>query len=288
MTLDYTGERFVPGKTPSDLMAAEHVSRYQFASRFARNTTVLDLGCGTGYGSFLLSQTAKEVVGSDIDLLAIKYASVHYRSSNLLFAQMDCRCLGLPNRTFDLVVSFETIEHITKQQQMLSEIQRILTRQGIVIISTPDRVRYNADKKTPNPYHLRELSETEFSDLLRLYFPCVKILWQNVDPLVFQIRQMSRILGSLEKRIKRMEQIEQHPFRYLLKRFLPNALKTRLRSLPGVESRAPEAINQTVSFSIWPGNFRFSSEATPEAKYMVAVCSYEPISDDADTRTANR
>lgn len=277
VTLDFTGERFIPGVTPSDQMAAEHVSRYRFSLQFAKNRTVLDLGCGTGYGSLLLSQAATQVVGLDIDLQSVKYASIHYQTSNLFFAQMDCQRLGLPNRTFDLVISFEAIEHVTEQQQMLSEIKRVLTREGLVIISTPEKTRYNAGKKKPNPYHLRELSETEFSDLLELYFPYVKILWQNVDPLVLQIRQISRTLRSLEGRIG---QIEQHPFRYLIRRFLPSTLKRKLRGLPGMKIDIPEVTLQTSPFPIRPEHFTFSSEAIPETKYMIAVCSYEPIPND--------
>lgn len=284
VTLGYTGERFIPGKTPSDLMAAEHISRYHFSSQFAKNRTILDLGCGTGYGSFLLSQTARQVVGIDIDLEAIKYASVYYHSPNLLFTQMDCRRLGLPNRTFDLVVSFEAIEHVTEQQQMLSEIRRILTRQGLAIISTPERTRYNVGKKNRNPYHLRELSETEFYDLLKLFFPCVRILWQNIDPLIFQIWQISRSLQSLERRVKRIEQFEQHPFRYLIKRILPSTLKRKLQGLPILKNGVHEVALQT--FVIRPEHFMFSPDATPEAKFMTAVCSYEPIPNGTDTMPA--
>jgi SAM-dependent methyltransferase len=176
--LAFTGERVVPGKTPPFLVL-EHLVRYRFAARSAAGCTVLDVGCGTGYGASILAAKARLVVGVDNAPEAIQYAQENYPGGNLRFAVADCRNLPYPDGSFDLAVMFEVIEHIAEQEQCLREIRRILLPDGILILSTPNAARSTKVIEEPNPYHAKELSEDELRELLRPHFAEVQLLYQQ-------------------------------------------------------------------------------------------------------------
>ena len=109
--VEFTGERVIPGQVNDDLWS-EHVARYAFASGFAEGKRVLDAGCGAGYGSAELAQTALQVTGFDIAPDAVEYARSTYPLPNLLFAAASCTATPFPPNSFELVVAFEVIEHL--------------------------------------------------------------------------------------------------------------------------------------------------------------------------------
>jgi len=176
--LPFTGERVVPGKTPP-LLVLEHVIRYRFAARFVDGARVLDVACGTGYGSSILAKKAKLVTGIDNSPETIRYARQNYSDPNLNYLIADCRLLPLPSGSFDVAVMFEVIEHIAEQEQCLAEIRRVLDPKGILIISTPNILRPTKVVEEDNPFHSKELTEGEFFDLLRPHFPQVQLLYQH-------------------------------------------------------------------------------------------------------------
>ena len=141
--MDFTGERLVPGKVDLEL-EVEHMNRYIFASDLVKNKKVLDAACGTGYGTALLAQSAERVFGIDISKEAISYAESNYSAKNVNFAVANIEKLPFESDFFDVVVSFETIEHVDtqKQEKFLSEVKRILKKDGIFIISTPNKEVY--------------------------------------------------------------------------------------------------------------------------------------------------
>jgi SAM-dependent methyltransferase len=176
--LAFTGERVVPGKTPPFLVL-EHLVRYRFAARSAAGCTVLDVGCGTGYGASLLAAKARLVVGVDNAPEAIEYAQANYPGGNLRFAVADCRNLPFPDGFFDLAVIFEVIEHIPEQTQCLGEIRRVLGQQGLLVLSTPNAARATKAIEEENPSHHKELSEYELLECLRPHFAHVRLLYQH-------------------------------------------------------------------------------------------------------------
>src|SRR5437588_7051338 len=105
---EFTGERVIPGQVDVDLLN-EHLARYNFAARLARGKRVLDAGCGAGYGSAELAQTAGRVTAIDIAAEAVEFARAHYAAPNLSFEQASCTALPFENGAFDLVVAFEVI-----------------------------------------------------------------------------------------------------------------------------------------------------------------------------------
>ncbi len=170
--LEFTGERFVPG-IPGEIVY-EHWHRYAFARRFVAGRRVLDVACGEGYGSALLAASAAQVCGVDISQNAINHAQNQYAAQkNLSFQQGSATELPLPDHSVDVVVSFETIEHLPQamQQPMIQEFARVLTPDGLLIISSPNRPEYSPPGTPANPYHVHELDRDEFQSLLSPYFP---------------------------------------------------------------------------------------------------------------------
>ena len=181
--MEFTGERIVPGKIEADLFN-EHLSRYYFAQGFADGRTVLDLGCGVGYGSSILAQSAFNVTAVDISVEALEYAREHYTSPNLGLVLSECCHLPFEAR-FDLVVCFELIEHLAEQGALLSEIRRVLKDDGLLLISTPNRVFYTEERHEINPYHTSEFDFLEFKNLLGQHFASVQIGFQNHVSSIF-------------------------------------------------------------------------------------------------------
>ena len=176
--MEFTGERVIPGEVESDLWN-EHRARYWFARRFAGGKSVLDAACGTGYGSALLAEGARSVVGADVSGEAIDYARQHFPAANLHWAQGDCMALPFADGSFEMVAAFEIIEHLKQPENFLRELRRVLDPAGMLILSTPNRLYYTDDRGEINPFHCKEFSFPEFEDALRPLFPHCAILFEN-------------------------------------------------------------------------------------------------------------
>jgi ubiquinone/menaquinone biosynthesis C-methylase UbiE len=206
--LTFTGERIVPGQVGESLFR-EHEARYIFASRFVKDKVVLDVACGTGIGThYLLKAGARSCLGLDIDPATIDYARAAY--SGCQFAECDAANLCISDSSIDVVVSFETIEHLRDQLKFLSECHRVLRPGGVLVCSTPDHTvcRWLAE----NQYHLHEFTAADFTRALETFFVEVRTFGQkNTNLLLYAGRcLLSRALHALRlmktaKRILRWE-----------------------------------------------------------------------------------
>ena len=176
--MEFTGERYVPEMHGN--MELEHIHRYLQACEIAEGKTVLDIACGEGYGSALLASKAKHVTGVDLSIEAIEHARTRYVKENLEFKVGNASEIPLPDAGFDLVVSFETIEHLAEQVEMIQEIKRVLRPDGILLISTPDKHNYSDTTGYTNPYHVKEFYQHEFKQLLGAYFKNTAYFGQRV------------------------------------------------------------------------------------------------------------
>ena len=153
----------------------EHVARYRFAKDFVRGERTLDIACGEGYGAAALARAgAASVVGVDISPEVCEHARRKYG--------LDARpgaadAIPLPDRSVDVVVSFETIEHVERPAAFLRECARVLVPNGVLIVSTPNRPVYGG-QGSGNPFHRVEFDEGEFLDLLRAEFRDVRLSTQ--------------------------------------------------------------------------------------------------------------
>ncbi|MEM9532917.1 MAG: class I SAM-dependent methyltransferase [Pseudomonadota bacterium] len=179
--LPFTGERFTPECVRE--MSYEHWHRYALAAPLTAGRKVLDLACGEGYGSHLLSQAASDVTGMDRHEPSIKHARQRYTAENLKFVIGNATRIPMPSDTFDAIVSFETLEHLREQEQMLSEFARVLADDGFLILSSPDKAVYSDARGYRNEHHVRELYQQELESLLKVHFPAVRLLGQA---LLFQ------------------------------------------------------------------------------------------------------
>lgn len=186
--IEFTGERLVPGQVDDDLFN-EHIARYRFAARLARNKHVLDIACGVGYGSSALASAAASVYALDLSPAAVAAAREAYSRPNLHYVAAAAQRIPFPDRTFDLIVAFEVLEHLSDWPLLLAEARRLLAPGGQFIVSTPNK-DYYADSRGPagaNPYHVHEFSYPEFRDALSEQFPSVSLFLQNhVQAVAFQ------------------------------------------------------------------------------------------------------
>ncbi len=174
----FTGERLtgeISGQTQM-----EHYHRYLFARSLVTGCDVLDIASGEGYGSALLAQVARSVVGVEYSGQTARLAAANFPRANLCFLQGDARAIPLAAGCVDAVVSFETIEHFNRQDEFLREVRRVLRPGGIFVVSTPDRDIYSPPTSLPNPFHVHELTRLEFVELLHAAFPNVALLQQRV------------------------------------------------------------------------------------------------------------
>jgi 2-polyprenyl-3-methyl-5-hydroxy-6-metoxy-1,4-benzoquinol methylase len=163
----YTGERVVPAQKNDCFYA--HLSIYNFARDFIQDKTVLDAGCGCGYGTYYLAtHGAKDVCGIDIGEDAISFAGGNYRAPNLRYIQMDCEKIDLNHQSFDVVFSSNMIEHLDHYRLFLDGVKSVLKRNGIFILATPPL--YGFEPLEDNPFHHTNLQVGEWIEILSGYF----------------------------------------------------------------------------------------------------------------------
>ena len=186
-------ERVLPNDERTKFLFQEHSIRYLFASQFTSSKTVLDAACGSGYGSAILSESgAQKVVGIDNSLEAIEYCEKNFKKANLEFKKQNCEKITL-DTMFDVVISFETIEHLKNQDNFLTEIKRVLKDDGLFIVSTPNTDNYPSG----NPFHNKEFTESEFKLFLGKYFSHVVIFYQFY-PSSMAISKPNDIMNDLK------------------------------------------------------------------------------------------
>jgi hypothetical protein len=265
--LDFSGEYVVPGKTPYETYQ-QHIARYIFAAGLIRDKIVADVACGTGYGTLhLLTRGAKMVVGIDVSVDAINYAQKKYGEGNKLhFIRADAVHLPLPDDCADVVVSFETIEHLDDQCKFLAECKRVLKSDGLLVASTPNkRISSPCSEKPANPFHVRELYPEEFSHLLCKYFVNVTLYGQCDVNVVERgiVRVGSKILATAPAA---------GPVRNLLRKVIFG------RNLD-LSDRSSEATTQGISEQALDKRYRaheFVNSAIKTPTYVIAVAQRQP------------
>jgi len=178
--LRFDGERPIEGQTPSSVWL-QSISLYRFACRFAPGREVLDVACGTGYGSrMLLDAGARRVLGVDISDDAVQYARLRYGTEGLEFRVGDARELSAYGQ-FDLVVSIETIEHVPDGERCVAAAAGALPEDGIYVVSTPNcgaDLRLLRGERPPSPHHHSEYDAQRLERELCAHFRQVEMYGQ--------------------------------------------------------------------------------------------------------------
>jgi ubiquinone/menaquinone biosynthesis C-methylase UbiE/GT2 family glycosyltransferase len=193
--LPWTGERHVT-QMKGDI-ELEHKHRYALACELSKGKRVLDIACGEGYGSEMLSRRAKSVVGVDIDPATVAHAIKKYHSPKMRFLEGACEKIPLPDKSVDLVVSFETLEHFEDHNKFFREIERVLDSGGILVISTPEKAAYSDKPTYVNPFHKKELNREQFLQLLSQNYSHMTYFEQKVTGGSWLIAPKDRTMGFL-------------------------------------------------------------------------------------------
>ena len=198
-------ERISEGSLLPLWVLEEHLARYRFAAQFVKGKVVIDCACGEGYGeSYFINEGATQIVAFDTSSAALQVARKKVASEGVCFQMADAHQLPLADESADVFISLETIEHLKDDEHFMSEIQRILRSDGILVCSTPNRTITNPGTRISdppeNPFHLREYSEVEFVELLCMFFDQVDLYGQRPTPH-WRIRMMAYVAQILPMKL---------------------------------------------------------------------------------------
>jgi SAM-dependent methyltransferase len=169
-----------------------HIATYHFALNYVKDKVVLDYGCGSGYGSRMLSDKAENVTAVDISEEAVNFAKDNYAADNLVFKTLS----ELSDEKYDVITSFQVIEHVSNDKKFIKELKSLLKPEGCILISTPDKKNrlFNNIQKPWNIFHLKEYSGIGLNNLLLKYFARVQIfkIGSNSDLVKKEISRTKR------------------------------------------------------------------------------------------------
>ena len=191
--LEVTGERLIEGAYLASREAyaiyVMHAASYRFAQSYCQGKRVLDLGCGSGYGVGRLSTIAASVVGVDVSAEAVAFARDTYRQANNRFELIDpAASLPFGDEAFDVVLSFQVIEHVEDELHYLREARRVLAPGGVLVVITPDRLHRLLPGQRPwNRWHRREYSEGSLARIVSQVFSVERVLRMGAPDEVARI-----------------------------------------------------------------------------------------------------
>lgn len=262
-----TAERIAPERFDTReeyLLYLRHAYAYEYAkSRIKSTDEVIEVGSGEGYGTNLLSGAAARVVGLDIDKATVEHASKKYASDKVRFALYDGSAIPFADRSFDVAVSFQVIEHIRDDAGHVAEIRRILKPGGVLVLTTPNRnYRLHPGQKPWNRFHIREYDPHQLEATLRRTFP---------DALVLGIRGSEEVQAIEKARVAWA--LKGGPLS-TLRRSLPEPLKLFLGGVLGalrrVTHRGPSRKDYVDAYSL--KDFHVINERVEESLDLLAVC----------------
>jgi 2-polyprenyl-3-methyl-5-hydroxy-6-metoxy-1,4-benzoquinol methylase len=173
--LELTGERTLPDVPEENYWYRRHLAVYEWIGARAPGKRVLDMACGEGYGSEVLSRSAASVVGVDANPEAHEHARLRYVRQNLRFARNLVETFAEP---CDVVVFLQTIEHVQDPGAILEHFKAMLAPGGVAYVSTPNVLTLAGPdrEKSDNPWHVKEYRAHEFRALCEAHFESVELL----------------------------------------------------------------------------------------------------------------
>jgi ubiquinone/menaquinone biosynthesis C-methylase UbiE len=207
--LEDTGERLIPQVHAEQIGYAEHLTRYLAAVPLCEGKDVLDIASGSGYGSRELAAAARSVIGVDISQEAVDYAKEHFPADNLEYRVGSGTSIPLDDDSVDVVITFETIEHIDDYRTFVAEIRRVLRPGGVAVVSTPNDLEYEEN----NHFHLHEFERAELLDLLRPDFPVIEEYFQATWKYV-ALDRLDALGETSERRTVNLAPIQPEQLRY--------------------------------------------------------------------------
>jgi ubiquinone/menaquinone biosynthesis C-methylase UbiE len=254
------------------LMYLRHLAAYRFVLSKFNTSRIIDLGCGTSYGTELMADSAGIVVGLDRASEALPYSTK--TKDKLWFFVADVCQLPFSDSSFNLAVSFQVIEHIRNVHFYLREAHRVLSKDGMLVISTPNRLLRLWPLERPwNPYHVKEYSQTTLRHLLKEYFSEVKIFGlQAIPEIEFKERKRLRQAWWWHYKTLILENIQKLPLGEQGIR-VTRKLKRELFPLNKVESSTKIFIDNHLFRDIYSSeSFWVSDSDVNKRMDLIAVC----------------
>ena len=203
-------ERFEDADTPSYAIQSA-IQKYLFASEFTQGKIVLDIACGIGYGSDIIQNNSEKsiIVAADNFFKGIKFGKNTY-NNKINFFNINAQTLPFRNYSYDIVVSFETFEHLKELKPFLEEIYRILKKDGILICSTPNR-DWSQKVGIKNEFHLKEYTHNEMKDLLSENFNKIESFGQleTASEILFKLPILFKIYSVFRPILARIFSVKE-------------------------------------------------------------------------------
>ncbi len=252
-------ERVIPGVS-ANFLYKEALARYVFVLKLLKkNYKVLDLGCGTGYGTSLLAAKAKLVVGVDISREAIDFCNKKYQGWNIKFKIGDIQKLNYPDKYFDIICSFEVIEHLKNHTTFLDETRRVMKPSGSFVMSTPNKIVHSPDGKIQSKYHFREYTYNDLEKLLFKKFKNVNILGQSKSSFA-----KASLISFMNSQNTRQRLVDKDVFN--LRKLVSKATKEKIWKIVG------NFLGRKDQDLLKLSDFPITSKNVANCEYFVAIC----------------
>jgi 2-polyprenyl-3-methyl-5-hydroxy-6-metoxy-1,4-benzoquinol methylase len=185
--LQLTGERTVPGIAAENYWFRRHEAAYEFLAPQVAGRTVLEVGCGEGYGTNLLAGAARTVLGIDYDALTAAHAAECYPAAG--FARANLAALPVRTGCVDVVATLQVIEHVWNHAEFVAECRRVLPPGGRLMVTTPNRLTFSPGLDTPvNPFHTKEFTAAELTELIAAHgFAIDAVLGLHAGPRLAEL-----------------------------------------------------------------------------------------------------
>lgn len=249
-----------------------HQSAYVQASTMASGKSVLDLGCNTGYGTQILAKSARRVVGVDVSQGAISAARQQYGDTGIEFQLIDGEQLPFADSEFDVIISFQVLEHIVDYNVYMGELKRVLSPAGIVVLTTPNSIlRLDPGMKPWNPFHVREFTHRQLKSLLDNYFSNVQIRGLFAKKELYETER-HRVACSREAARAKQERWSD-PLRSLVKTILPESAMARISALKARGSIRAMEFDKSFVERFGVGDFFYRADGLDQALDFMAICA---------------
>jgi ubiquinone/menaquinone biosynthesis C-methylase UbiE len=267
--LKKTGERIVPEKIRTKeeyLQVLRHIYPYIYVKgEIPGDSAVLEVGFGEGYGTSLLSQTCRHIVGIDIDKKVVEYAQKKYGAERCEFRLYNGNNIPFPNNFFDVVISFQVIEHIVDDAGFISELHRVLKIDGRLYITTPNKTnRLKPGQKPWNRYHIREYYPHELEITLRGIFNDVDIWGISATEEIHRIEYNRFHQGILLNIALRLG------FRQLIPKSIDPYIARFISRIKGRKTTTPDNKDFSDVYSL--DDFRVEKTNVKESLDLLGVC----------------
>jgi len=257
--LDVTGEVISPDHDNITPLFMRHMAAYNFFKEYVKDKKVLEIGFGEGYGTYFLSEAAREITGIDVSLSLVEHAKAKYVRDNLYFIRSGSAKLPFPDASFEVVVNSQVLEHVKDYMFLLRDIARVLKPGGLALIATPNR-KMMIDGV--NPYHFKEFSAKELHHALAKVFQDVSVWGLKGSPRYMALKEEEQ---RFAKRILCFDFLR-------LRRFVPRAIIKPLYKMAydavnrHTQSVGAEASNITIE------DFVFTPDNPEKGLDIVGIC----------------